>query len=68
MTDFAEGTGRKRRIDRLLQPIRRFMVIEASTGLILIAASLLAVGLANSPLALAYQDLLHTKVFTGGGC
>ncbi len=52
MADLAEGNGRKRRIDRLLRPIRRFMEIEASSGLILVAATLLALGLANSPLAL----------------
>ncbi len=67
MADLAEGNGRKRRIDRLLRPIRRFMEIEASSGLILVAATLLALGLANSPLALAYQDLLHTKILLAVG-
>lgn len=62
MTNDNQGNGPKKRIDGWIGPIRRFMEIEASSGLILLAATLLALGLANSPWATAYHDFLRTKV------
>lgn len=49
-------------IDRWMAPIRRFMAIEASSGLVLLAATVLAVGLANSSLAGEYFSFWHTKL------
>ena len=42
---------------RLLSPITRFLRIEAASGLLLLAAALVALVWANSPLAGAYHDL-----------
>ena len=55
------------RSDRLLarsiaQPISRFLAIEASGGLLLVAAAVLALAWANSPWSASYFDLWHTEL------
>ncbi len=42
--------------------LRAFLKSEAGGGLLLMAAAALALGLANSPLAPAYRDLLHFEL------
>ena len=58
--------------DRLLaravvQPVARFLEIEASGGILLLAATVVALVWANSPWDASYADLWHTEVsFTVG--
>jgi NhaA family Na+:H+ antiporter len=52
---------------RLVSPIQQFLRIEAASGLLLLAAAVIALVWANSPLRGAYDDLWHTPVgFTLG--
>jgi NhaA family Na+:H+ antiporter len=41
----------------------RFLSSEATGGIILVVAAIVALILANSPLAMTYQDLLHAEAF-----
>ncbi|HWQ14891.1 MAG TPA: Na+/H+ antiporter NhaA [Roseiflexaceae bacterium] len=52
---------------RLLSPMQRFIHSETASGLVLIAATVLALVLANSPLAGAYHDLLHAELAVSAG-
>jgi NhaA family Na+:H+ antiporter len=47
---------------RLLSPIQRFLAIEAARGLVLIAATAVALGWANSPWSASYHGLWHTEL------
>jgi NhaA family Na+:H+ antiporter len=47
---------------RLLSPIESFLSIEASSGIVLLAAAVVALVWANSPWRWAYEALLHTPV------
>jgi NhaA family Na+:H+ antiporter len=47
---------------RLLSPVDRFLSVEASSGIVLLAAALVALVWANSPWRWAYQGLLHTPI------
>jgi NhaA family Na+:H+ antiporter len=49
-------------VDRLLAPFREFARTSASGGLLLMAAAIVALVWANSPLASAYTELWATKV------
>jgi len=51
-----------RPIDRILSPFQEFFQREASSGILLIIATILALVWANSPWADSYQALWHTKV------
>jgi len=46
-------------IDRLLRPVERFMQVQASGGILLLAAAVVAMVWANSPWRDAYHDLWH---------
>jgi Na+:H+ antiporter, NhaA family len=62
------GAGRTRTgapIERVLRPFRHFLHLEASGGLVLLAATALALLWANSPWAASYDALWHTKVTIG---
>lgn len=48
--------------NRVLTPFEEFIHRQTTTGLILMATAVLAVILANSPLAEPYQHLLHTPL------
>ena len=55
------------RSDRFLarsvaQPIGRFLHVEASGGVLLVAAAVIALVWANSPWSAAYDDLWHTEL------
>jgi len=47
---------------RLLTPVERFVSIEASSGILLLAAAVVALAWANSPWRSAYEAVLHTHV------
>jgi NhaA family Na+:H+ antiporter len=51
-----------RRLARAAQPIARFLHIEAAGGLLLIAATVVALVWANSPWAAGYDSIWHTEV------
>jgi NhaA family Na+:H+ antiporter len=51
-----------RPIDRILSPFQEFFQQEASSGILLIIATILALVWANSPWADAYQSLWRTKI------
>ncbi|MGB6120683.1 MAG: Na+/H+ antiporter NhaA [Bacteroidota bacterium] len=54
-------------IDALVDPLRRFMHIESAGGVVLLAATVVALILANSPLADSFLSFWKTKVgFTFG--
>ena len=46
-------------VQRWLSPVRRFMHIEASSGLVLVSFTLLALMLANSRWATSFEELWH---------
>jgi Na+:H+ antiporter, NhaA family len=45
-------------LDRLLKPLQDFLHLESAGGLVLMAAAILALVIANTPLAVYYQRLL----------
>jgi NhaA family Na+:H+ antiporter len=51
----------------MLRPLERFLHVEASSGILLLAAALVAVVWANSPWAESYEALWHTPVTLGLG-
>jgi len=54
-------------VGRLVDPIVRFLHVESSGGLVLLACTVAALLLANSPLATAYESLRHTVVGVAAG-
>lgn len=56
-----------RPIDRLLDPWRRFLHIEAASGLLLLATTAAALILANTPLAGDYFAFIEQRVVIGVG-
>jgi Na+:H+ antiporter, NhaA family len=53
---------------RLISPLERFLSIEASSGIVLLAATLAALVWANSPWRSTYENLLHAPLgFRVGG-
>lgn len=54
-------------IDTLIRPFKRFMQIEASSGIILIFITIIALVLANTALKDFYLNLLDTKIIVGIG-
>lgn len=49
-------------INRLAEPFAKFFKIEASGGIVLLSCALIALGIANSPWAISFASLWHTKV------
>jgi NhaA family Na+:H+ antiporter len=59
----APGTQRSNPpIARLLRPIQEFIHTSAASGIVLMIATVVALIIANSPLAAAYDTLLHTEI------
>jgi NhaA family Na+:H+ antiporter len=54
-------------IQRVLSPFARFARTESSGGIVLIAATLVAIAWANSPWGAAYEHLWETPVTVGAG-
>lgn len=57
----------KRPIDRILSPFQEFIRLEASSGILLIIATIVALIWANSPWAESYVHLWETKATIGLG-
>jgi NhaA family Na+:H+ antiporter len=51
----------------ILDPLVRFLHTEAAGGIVLLACTALALGLANSPWATFYHDVWHTPITVGIG-
>jgi Na+/H+ antiporter NhaA len=56
----------RRNARRVLDPIVEFLRIEAVGGAVLLAATITALALTNSPLADAYQWLWQHELTVGG--
>jgi NhaA family Na+:H+ antiporter len=54
-------------IERVLSPFARFARTESAGGIVLIAATLVAIAWANSPWGAAYEHLWETTVTVGAG-
>ena len=54
-------------ITQLMRPVQRFMHEEASSGIVLFVAAVVALAWANSPWYDAYHDLLETHIIVGFG-
>src|SRR5436305_15252073 len=50
------------RVGRLLRPLARFLRVESAGGVVLLACTVVALALANSPAAGWYHALWHTHV------
>jgi Na+:H+ antiporter, NhaA family len=50
------------RLAQLLSPIQKFIHSETAGGIVLMSMTILALIIANSPLAHAYDELLHTYI------
>jgi len=57
----APGPGRRFVTERFIRPIQAFAAIEASSGILLLAAAVLAIAWANSPWDDAYFDLWNAE-------
>ncbi len=51
----------KRPVQRLLEPLARFLEIESASGIVLIVCTVAALAIANSPWAHAWESLWHTE-------
>ncbi|HUG30515.1 MAG TPA: Na+/H+ antiporter NhaA [Candidatus Limnocylindria bacterium] len=54
-------------VDRILAPFREFARNSAASGILLIAAAVVALAWANSPFALSYTELWETRLTIGFG-
>ncbi|MCC6553254.1 MAG: Na+/H+ antiporter NhaA [Polyangiaceae bacterium] len=57
----------RRVADRLLRPLERFLHVEAASGIVLLAAAVVALVWANSAWAASYEALWHTPITLGIG-
>ncbi|WP_456414847.1 Na+/H+ antiporter NhaA [Thiolapillus sp.] len=57
----------ERAFDRVLTPLEEFIHRQTTSGILLMLCAVVALIIANGPLAEAYQHLLHTEVTVGGG-
>jgi len=63
-----EPGARETLVDRWVQPLVRFLHVEAASGVVLLAATAVALLLANSPAAAAFATIWETRVgLTLGG-
>ena len=61
------GNSLEKTFKRAMTPFEEFVHNEASSGLLLMACTIVAMCIANSGLFSLYDDILHTKVTIGGG-
>ncbi len=52
---------------QLVRPVEKFLHVEASSGILLLATAVIALVWANSPWASTYEHLLHTPISLGFG-
>ncbi len=57
----------RRIAERILRPLEQFLHVEASSGLVLLGAALVALVWANSPWAASYDALWHAPISFGAG-
>jgi len=57
----------RRPYEALTRPLRRFLHVQAAGGVVLLAATVVALVLANSPLAARYRAICDTRVVVGVG-
>ncbi len=57
----------RRAVARILRPIERFLHVEASSGVVLLVAAVVALVWANSPYADSYERFWHAPVILGIG-
>src|SRR3569833_1792997 len=57
----------ERAFDRIASPFEEFIHNQTSGGIVLMVATVIALVIANSPLADAYQDLLFMQLVVGAG-
>ena len=63
MVGIGSTTGRDSRpVDHILAPLRNFLHTEASGGILLLAAAIVALAWANSPASASYVALWHTPI------
>ncbi|CAM3995353.1 Na+/H+ antiporter NhaA [Pseudoalteromonas byunsanensis] len=69
MSDYSAGSKKgqsselpKEHIDWIVQPISRFFKVEVAAGAILLLATIVALGLANSPLSEIYASFWHISI------
>jgi NhaA family Na+:H+ antiporter len=55
-------TPARKRVQRILAPVERFLAIEAASGIVLMIAAVVALVWANSPWRAAYQALWHIPI------
>jgi len=61
------GSSLEKTFKRAMTPFEEFVHDEASSGLLLMACTVIAMAIANSALLPIYEAILHTKVTIGGG-
>ncbi len=57
----------ERAFDQILTPLEEFIHRQTTSGILLMLSAVIALVIANSPLAETYSHILHTKVTVGGG-
>lgn len=57
----------ERAFDRVLTPLEEFIHRQTTSGMLLMLCAVVALVIANSPLAEGYEHVLHTEVTVGGG-
>jgi NhaA family Na+:H+ antiporter len=57
----------RRAIERVIRPLERFLHVEAASGLVLLAAAVVALVWANSPWSDTYEKFWHAPVTLGIG-
>ena len=61
------GSSLEKTFKQAMTPFEEFVHAEASSGLLLMACTIAAMGIANSGLFGIYENILHTKITIGGG-
>ncbi len=61
------GSSIEKTFKKAMTPFEEFVHDEASSGLLLMACTVIAMVIANSALLPVYESVLHTKVTIGGG-
>jgi NhaA family Na+:H+ antiporter len=62
LDQFEQGAAIRKRVRRLMEPLIRFFHIEASAGVVLLAFTVTALIVANSPWGRAFNDFWHTSI------
>ncbi len=57
----------ERAFDQILTPLEEFIHRQTTSGILLMLSAVIALVIANSPLAETYSHILHTEVTVGGG-